>query len=283
MTDNSSNGIILEAANVKKYFGEEYVLQGIELQAQKGEIISIIGRSGCGKTTFLRCINCLNIMSEGEIRIGEITLKSEEFNNEKVHDDAKKSSKDNYLKDSLQFITNDEIRSKVLKIRQNVGFLFQNLNLFPHLSVIENVILPLEKVLGYSYDRARAESEYLLDKVDMKMMAERNSSKISGGQAQRVAIARALAVNPDIMLYDEPTSALDPELVLDFIEIVRQLKKEGMTQIIVTHSLGLARNVSETIAYMDKGIIVEKGSPDDLFQNPKDERTKDYISKLLLN
>jgi len=283
MSDTTQSNLILDARGVKKHFGGDYILNGIDLTAEKGEIISIIGRSGCGKTTFLRCINCLNILNEGLIRIGDITLNSLEFKGQKLGDDNKSKSGDDYLKDSLQFITKESIQSKVHNIRQQVGFLFQNLNLFPHLTVIENVMMPLEKVLGFPRDKARNYSEELLEKVGMKQFSERSSAKISGGQAQRVAIARALAVNPEIMLYDEPTSALDPELVLEFIEIVRQLKREGMTQIIVTHSLGLARNVSESVAYMDKGLIIERGTPESLFHNPKDERTKDYISKLLLN
>lgn len=281
MSQNLPNEIILKAEGVKKHFGRDYILNGINLSAKKGEIISIIGRSGCGKTTFLRCINCLNILNEGTITIGNITLSSSDFKGQKIGDEIKKS-KDN-LKDSLQFITGEAIHSKVHQIRQKVGFLFQNLNLFPHLTVIENVMLPLEKVLNFSHDKARSESESLLQKVGMDKFADRSSAQISGGQAQRVAIARALAVNPEIMLYDEPTSALDPELVLEFIDIVRELKTDGMTQILVTHSLGLARNVSESIAYMDKGLVVEQEPPEVLFNNAKDERTRDYISKLLLN
>lgn len=284
MTNYNGSDTILRTEGLKKSFGNDSVLNGIDFSAKKGEIISIIGRSGCGKTTFLRCLNCLTIMNHGKIIIGNIELSSVEFIGQILGDDFKSNnSRDNYLKDSLQYITNETIQSKVHEIRQSVGFLFQDLNLFPHLSVIENVMLPLEKVLHYTRINARDTSEVLLKKVGMERFADRNSGKISGGQAQRVAIARALAVNPDIMLYDEPTSALDPELVLEFIEIVRQLKNEGMTQIIVTHSLGLARNVSERVAFMDKGEIIETASPAELFDSPKDERTKDYIGKLLLN
>ncbi|MFA7627167.1 MAG: amino acid ABC transporter ATP-binding protein [Candidatus Kapaibacterium sp.] len=284
MTNFNSKNTILSVRGLKKSFNDEHVLQGIDFMANKGEIVSIIGRSGCGKTTFLRCLNCLNILNEGEITIGEISLSSNDFSGQKNVDDYKKSdSLDNYLKDSMHFITNEQLQLKVHSIRQKVGFLFQNLNLFPHLSVIDNVMLPLKLVLDYKIDKARIEANELLKKVGMEKFADRDSSQISGGQAQRVAIARALAVKPDIMLYDEPTSALDPELVLEFIEIVRNLKHEGMTQIIVTHSLGLARNVSDSVAFMDKGIIVERANPQSLFDAPKDSRTKDYISKLLLN
>ncbi|MFA5512147.1 MAG: amino acid ABC transporter ATP-binding protein [Candidatus Kapaibacterium sp.] len=284
MTNFNSKNTILSVRGLKKSFNDEHVLQGIDFMANKGEIVSIIGRSGCGKTTFLRCLNCLNILNEGEITIGEISLSSNDFSGQKNVDDYKKSdSLDNYLKDSMHFITNEQLQLKVHSIRQKVGFLFQNLNLFPHLSVLDNVMLPLKLVLDYKIDKARIEANELLKKVGMEKFADRDSSQISGGQAQRVAIARALAVKPDIMLYDEPTSALDPELVLEFIEIVRNLKHEGMTQIIVTHSLGLARNVSDSVAFMDKGIIVERANPQSLFDAPKDSRTKDYISKLLLN
>ncbi|MDX9789839.1 MAG: amino acid ABC transporter ATP-binding protein [Candidatus Kapabacteria bacterium] len=284
MTNFNSKNTILSVRGLKKSFNDEHVLQGIDFMAKKGEIVSVIGRSGCGKTTFLRCLNCLNILNEGEITIGEISLSSNDFSGQKNVDDYKKSdSLDNYLKDSMHFITNEQLQLKVHSIRQKVGFLFQNLNLFPHLSVLDNVMLPLKLVLDYKIDKARIEANELLKKVGMEKFADRDSSQISGGQAQRVAIARALAVKPDIMLYDEPTSALDPELVLEFIEIVRNLKHEGMTQIIVTHSLGLARNVSDSVAFMDKGIIVERANPQSLFDAPKDSRTKDYISKLLLN
>jgi polar amino acid transport system ATP-binding protein len=280
----NSNSSVIRTNSLKKNFGNESVLNGIDFEARNGEIISIIGRSGCGKTTFLRCLNCLTILNHGSIKISGIELSSEEFKGQKIGDDIKTNNdNDNFLKDSLQYITSDSIQNKVHKIRKSVGFLFQNLNLFPHLSVIENVKLPLEKVLLKSKGESHYEAELLLKKVGMERFAERNSAKISGGQAQRVAIARALAVNPEIMLYDEPTSALDPELVLEFIEIVRQLKSEGMTQIIVTHALGLAKNVSEYVAFMDKGLIIEKSTPAELFDNPKDERTKDYIGKLLLN
>lgn len=275
--------MILSTSGLKKNFGSEQVLLGIDFTAFGGEIISIIGRSGCGKTTFLRCLNCLNIMNEGQIKIDNISLSSEEFKGYKIGDDHKNKQREDYLKDSLQYINNDAIQNKVLEIRKKVGFLFQNLNLFPHLSVIENVMLPMEKVLLYSKDEARAKSEILLEKVGMSVYSERNSGKISGGQAQRVAIARALSVNPAIMLYDEPTSALDPELVLEFIDILKQLKTEGMTQIIVTHSYGFARNISEKVVFMDKGLFVEQGLPSQIFDSPKDDRTKDYISKLLLN
>ncbi len=275
---------ILSTQNLSKNFGAEDVLKNINFSAEKGELISIIGRSGCGKTTFLRCLNCLNILNNGTINIDGIMLDAKEFNGQKLGDDhSSKSKNDDFLKDSLQYITKDEIHKKVHNIRKKVGFLFQNLNLFPHLTVIENVMLPIEKVLLKSYDEAYAISEKLLEKVAMNKYQDRSSALVSGGQAQRVAIARALAVNPQIMLYDEPTSALDPELVLEFIEIARSLKNEGMTQIIVTHSLGLAKTISDKVCYMDKGEIVEYGNPKDLFANPKKSRTKDYISKLILS
>ncbi|GAB1373037.1 amino acid ABC transporter ATP-binding protein [Candidatus Kapaibacterium sp.] len=281
---NSKNNIALRTEKLRKNFGGDDILKNIDFEVYHGEIISIIGRSGCGKTTLLRCLNFLNILNEGKITIAGMEIDGKDFNGYKIGDSnsAKYSKSDNYLKDSMQFVSNEDLQNKVHNIRQKVGFLFQSLNLFPHLTVAENIMLPLTKVLNYSKDEARTRAEELLTKVGMKKHADRNSSRISGGQAQRVAIARALSTNPEIMLYDEPTSALDPELVLEFIDIIKELHSDGMTQIIVTHSLGLARQISGRVAFMDLGEIVEIDVPEVIFNNPQNTKTKDYIGKLLL-
>lgn len=281
---NSKNNIALRTEKLRKNFGGDDILKNIDFEVYHGEIISIIGRSGCGKTTLLRCLNFLNILNEGKITIAGMEIDGKDFNGYKIGDSnsAKYSKSDNYLKDSMQFVSNEDLQNKVHNIRQKVGFLFQSLNLFPHLTVAENIMLPLTKVLNYSKDEARTRAEELLTKVGMKKHADRNSSRISGGQAQRVAIARALSTNPEIMLYDEPTSALDPELVLEFIDIIKELQSDDMTQIIVTHSLGLARQISGRVAFMDLGEIVEIDVPEVIFNNSKNTKTKDYIGKLLL-
>ncbi len=281
---NSKNNIALRTEKLRKNFGGDDILKNIDFEVYHGEIISIIGRSGCGKTTLLRCLNFLNILNEGKITIAGMEIDGKDFNGYKIGDSnsAKYSKSDNYLKDSMQFVSNEDLQNKVHNIRQKVGFLFQSLNLFPHLTVAENIMLPLTKVLNYSKDEARTRAEELLTKVGMKKHADRNSSRISGGQAQRVAIARALSTNPEIMLYDEPTSALDPELVLEFIDIIKELQSDDMTQIIVTHSLGLARQISGRVAFMDLGEIVEIDVPEVIFNNPQNTKTKDYIGKLLL-
>lgn len=268
---------ILEIEGLNKYYGANHILKNIDLKVEKGKLISIIGRSGCGKTTLMRCVNFLEMPDSGKIRLGDTAINkdSNPLNKEKL---IKKQSEFAYLKYDLLDKTDPQLKQKISVIRNSVGFLFQSLNLFPHKTVMENVTLPLIVVQKKSKKEAEEIAIKNLKKVALENFAKRYPNQLSGGQAQRVGIARELALNPLMMLYDEPTSALDPELVQDFMQIIIELKNEGMTQLVVSHSLKLAKNVSDYILFMENGIIVESGTPDDIFNRPKEEATIKYLS-----
>ncbi len=273
---------IISVRNLHKYYQDHHILKGINLDVQRGELISIIGRSGCGKTTFLRCLNCLEILDEGTIRIAGITLSRTNHNKQ---DKGNKSPKKVSLKLPFQTpesesVLDEDFQIKANTIRKRVGMLFQNLNLFPHLTVLDNVIIAPKIVKKESSIQAKLRAVQLLEKVGLEKFIDRYPHQLSGGQAQRVAIARALAMNPQVMLYDEPTSALDPELVVEVIEVMKNLHKEGMTQIVVTHAMNFAKNASDFVVYMEDGNIVEIGKPEQIFNNPQDERTLNYIKIL---
>ena len=275
--DNSEQ--ILSVENLHKYYGDNHILKGISFKANRGQLISIIGRSGCGKTTLLRCLNCLEILDSGTIDIAGINLtrkESPEENLKKVK--VKRNSDSNPLNCVVQEeLFGEDIRNKVRTLRMRVGMLFQDLNLFPNLTVLENISLSPIIVKKFEKNIANEESMKLLEKVGMEKYIKRYPYQLSGGQAQRVAIARALAMSPDVMLYDEPTSALDPELINEVVNVMRNLHDEGMTQIIVTHTLNFAKNVSDKIIYMEDGEFIEESTPEILFSNPKDERTRQYL------
>ncbi|WP_392564463.1 amino acid ABC transporter ATP-binding protein [Orbus wheelerorum] len=235
--------------NLQKKFGNVHVLRGISCDIQEQEVISIIGPSGSGKSTFLRCINALEDITSGEIII----------NNFKVHD----------------------YKTNLNKLRETVGMVFQRFNLFPHMSVLDNLILAPMDVKNISKTDAIAKAEKLLIKVGLIDKIDTYPSQLSGGQQQRVAIARALMMDPKVMLFDEPTSALDPELVGEVLEVMKSLAIEGMTMIVVTHEMGFAREMSNRIIFIDQGIIQEQGSPEQIFKNPQVERTKLFLSKVL--
>ncbi|MFP4527332.1 MAG: amino acid ABC transporter ATP-binding protein [Candidatus Kapaibacterium sp.] len=274
---------IIEIKKLHKYYGAEHVLDGIDFSVRRGELISIIGRSGCGKTTLLRCINCLEIFDHGIMRVGDITLKRLEH----VEPRAQTEDIANNIKKWFNFSEfpdakglNKDFQNKAHEIRANVGMLFQDLNLFPHLKVQDNVAKALVVVKGINPEEAIDRAEIALEKVNMDKFMDRYPSQLSGGQAQRVAIARALAMSPEVMLYDEPTSALDPELVEEVLQVMRRLHEEGMTQIVVTHAMNFARTASDYVGYMDNGQIIEFGPPAEMFDNPKDRRTQQYLSIL---
>lgn len=239
----------VKVKGLKKSFGKNEVLKGIDMEVASGEVVCIIGPSGSGKSTLLRCLNRLE-----EIQGGTVTIADKDISNQKID---------------------------INKARENIGMVFQQFNLFPHLSVKDNITLaPLE--LGkMSKDQARKVALKLLEQVGLSDKADAFPKSLSGGQKQRVAIARALAMEPDIMLFDEPTSALDPEMVGEVLEVMKQLAADGMTMVVVTHEMGFAREVGDRVVFMDGGYIVEEGKPEDIFDNPQEERTQDFLNKVL--
>jgi len=277
---------IIEIVKLEKSYEGIPVLKGIDLKVGKGDLVSIIGRSGCGKTTLLRCINCLEIFDAGEMNIAGIKLHREKGSNK---EDKKIRKQQNDIRNNISMPIQDlksyddiseDFRIKANKLRSNVGMLFQSLNLFPHMTVIENIIKAPVVVQKTDKETARKYAKFILEKVGMEKYANRYPHQLSGGQCQRVAISRALAMNPKVMLYDEPTSALDPELVEEVLQVMRLLHDEGMTQLVVTHTLSFARNVSDEVIYMEDGKFIESGKPEEIFTNPKDDRTKEYLQIL---
>ncbi|MCF3138496.1 amino acid ABC transporter ATP-binding protein [Paenarthrobacter sp. AR 02] len=249
----------VDIANVRKSFGATEVLKGVSLTVQPGGVAVIVGPSGSGKSTLLRTINHLEKVDGGYITIdGE--LVGYEVRGNKLH----------------------ELREKdILKQRTNIGMVFQSFNLFPHLTALENVVEAPIVAQKRSKAEARKRGLELLDRVGLKDRADAYPRQLSGGQQQRVAIARALALDPKILLFDEPTSALDPELVNEVLDVIRELAKSGTTLIIVTHEMGFARDVADTVVFMDDGLIIESGSPQEIFANPREERTRSFFSKVI--
>lgn len=240
---------MIEVKNLEKSFGKNHVLRGINETINEGEVVCIIGPSGSGKSTFLRCLNLLE-----EPTSGEVILDGEKINAPDRDID---------------------------KIREKLGMVFQNFNLFPHMSVLDNITLAPIKVKGQERSEAEAEARRLLDVVGLLDKAEAYPSSLSGGQKQRVAIARALAMKPEIMLFDEPTSALDPEMVGEVLAVMKQLAEDGMTMVIVTHEMGFAREVADRVLFIDGGVILEQGTPEEIFGNPQNERTQTFLSMVL--
>lgn len=234
---------------LKKSFGKQEVLKGINEEIKRGEVVVIIGPSGSGKSTFLRCLNLLEKPTSGEIIFEGNNIIDKKIN--------------------------------INKIREKMGMVFQQFNLFPHKTVIENIIMAPIKVKGWKKDEAIKKGEELLDRVGLLEKKDAYPNSLSGGQKQRIAIARALAMEPDVMLFDEPTSALDPEMVGEVLSVMKSLANDGMTMIIVTHEMGFAKEVGDRILFMDEGNIVESGSPEDIFDNPKNQRTISFLSKVL--
>ena len=250
---------MVKAEAVHKSFGRLEVLRGIDLEVQPKEVMCMIGPSGSGKSTFLRCINHLEKIDAGRLSVdGELVGYSERG-------------------DRLYELADREVCKK----RSEIGMVFQRFNLFPHMTALENVIEAPLRVKGESRDQAVARAGTLLERVGLADKVKAYPNQLSGGQQQRVAIARALAMQPKLMLFDEPTSALDPELVGDVLDVMRGLAKDGMTMIVVTHEMGFAREVGDSLVFMDGGVIVEKGNPRDVLTNPQEERTKSFLSKVL--
>lgn len=251
---------LISVENLHKSYDGGLVLKGIDLEVQKGDLVSVIGPSGCGKSTFLRCLNCLDVLDYGSISVDGLKLS----------------------RCPEKLILDHDFHEKAHGLREQVGMVFQNFNLFPHKTILENVMLAPLVVKKKSREEAEFYAVMFLKKVGLGGFLNRYPDKLSGGQKQRAAIARALAMMPKVMLYDEPTSALDPELVEEVLQVMRDLDEEGMTQMIVTHEMWFARDASDYIVYMEQGNIVEISDEDEIFENPKDERTRRFLKNFNL-
>ncbi len=240
---------MIEVKNIKKQFGDLQVLKGITEHIEQGEKIAIIGPSGSGKSTFLRCLNLLEIPTEGEIWFEGVNMT--------------------------------DVNVDIDSMRQKMGMVFQHFNLFPHLTVLDNITLAPVQLKLQTKAEAEENARRLLGRIGLLDKAETYPNMLSGGQKQRIAIVRALAMNPDVMLFDEPTSALDPEMVGEVLDLIRELAEDGMTMVIVTHEMGFAKEVATRVLFMDEGVIKEQNSPAEFFSNPQDPRLKDFLSKVL--
>ena len=239
---------MIDIENLHKSFGDAHILKGIDLHIKEKEVVVIIGPSGSGKSTLLRCINYLERPTSGTVSVDGIILGSE---------------------------------ANINDVRKEVGMVFQRFNLFPHMTVLENIMLAPVKVRHMDKGEAESLAKTLLARVGLADKAESYPEQLSGGQQQRVAIARALAMKPKVMLFDEPTSALDPEMVGEVLDVMKSLAKEGMTMVIVTHEMGFAREVGDRVLFVDDGRILEQGTPEAVFEHPQEERTKNFLSKVL--
>ena len=241
---------MIKINQLQKNFGQQEVLKNISETIHSGEVVVVIGPSGSGKSTFLRCLNLLETPSDGQVIFEDKTL--------------------------------NELNEKELNgLRQKIGMVFQGFNLFPHLTALENIKIAPMKTKGLSEEEAEKNALQLLEQVGLKEKADAFPMNLSGGQQQRVAIARALAMNPEVMLFDEPTSALDPEMVGEVLQVMKDLAETGMTMVVVTHEMGFAKQVADRVWFMDEGVIMEQGAPDQIFNQPKEARTQDFLAKIL--
>lgn len=245
----SSSTIKVHVEHLKKSFGNLEVLKDINIDITEGEVVTVIGPSGSGKSTFLRCLNRLETLTGGKVLVNGFDLGDKKVN--------------------------------INKVRENIGMVFQHFNLFPNMSVIENIMLAPVELKIKTKDEARIEGMKLLERVGLVEKADVYPQQLSGGQKQRVAIARALAMNPSVMLFDEPTSALDPEMVGEVLNVMKELAQNGMTMICVTHEMGFAREVADRVVFMDGGLIIEEGTPEQVLKNPQQERTRSFLNKVL--
>ena len=240
---------MIKVKNLHKKFGDLTVLDGIDEHIEQGEVVVVIGPSGSGKSTFLRCLNLLETATDGEIYVDDQQINAPKVN--------------------------------VNEVRQKMGMVFQQFNLFPHLTIMDNITLAPVLLKKMTKEEAVRKGQDLLERVNLAEKANAYPAQLSGGQKQRVAIARALAMNPEIMLFDEPTSALDPEMVGEVLDVMKDLAKSGMTMVIVTHEMGFAREVASRVLFIDQGKVMESGTPEEVFNNPQNERTKLFLSKVL--
>ncbi len=245
----TENNTIIRVENLQKSFGQLQVLSGIDIEIRKGDVVVVIGPSGSGKSTFLRCLNRLEESTGGSIYFEDVDITAKDVN--------------------------------INKHRQKMGMVFQQFNLFPHLTIMRNLTIGPMKLLGKSQAEAEARAQELLDRVGLGDRAQSYPNQLSGGQKQRVAIVRALCMEPEVMLFDEPTSALDPEMVGEVLEVMKELARDGMTMVVVTHEMGFAREVANRVIFIDEGKIMEEGAPDQIFTNPQHPRLQDFLSKVL--
>jgi len=241
--------VLIKVEGLKKHFGNLKALDGVSMDIQKGDVAVVIGPSGSGKSTFLRCLNLLEVPTEGTIYFEGVDLT--------------------------------DPKSYINQHRQKMGMVFQQFNLFPHMTIMKNLTLAPMKLLKLSKEEAEKRAMELLARVGLADRANSYPSQLSGGQKQRIAIVRALCMNPDVMLFDEPTSALDPEMVGEVLDVMKSLAREGMTMVVVTHEMGFAREVATRVVFMDEGKIIEENSPSELFSNPKSDRLKSFLAKIL--
>lgn len=248
MTTNNGE-VLIKVENLHKVFGKLHALNGVSEEIRKGEVVVVVGPSGSGKSTFLRSLNLLEVPSEGHVYFEGVDITDKHVD--------------------------------IDKHRQKMGMVFQHFNLFPHKTIMQNITLAPIKLLGKSKEEAEKQAMELLEMVGLEEKANSYPSQLSGGQKQRIAIVRSLAMNPDVMLFDEPTSALDPEMVGEVLELMKQLAKEGMTMVVVTHEMGFAREVASRVIFMDEGQIKEQAAPEEFFGHPKDPRLQEFLSKVL--
>ena len=259
MRAGSGNDVVVEAVDVHKWFGKLHVLQGISLTVRRGEAVVVLGPSGSGKSTFLRCVNHLEKIQEGRILVNGHLIGYREVKGRLMEDKEK----------------------SIARQRAEIGMVFQNFNLFPHKTALENITAGPIHVRKVGEEQARAEALVLLERVGLRDKADKYPLRLSGGQQQRVAIARALAMKPALMLFDEPTSALDPEMIGEVLAVMKELAFDGMTMIVVTHEMGFAREAADRVVMMADGVIVEEGVPGSFFDSPEHERTKAFLSQIL--
>lgn len=240
---------MIKVTNLNKHFGKLHVLKGIDVEIKKGEVVVVIGPSGSGKSTFLRCLNRLEEPTSGEIIFEGTSITDK--------------------------------KSNINMLRQKMGMVFQQFNLFPNMTVLDNITISPRKLKKLSKEEADKIAYGLLNRIGLSDKANVYPAQLSGGQKQRIAIARALAMSPDVMLFDEPTSALDPEMVGEVLDVMKELAAEGMTMVVVTHEMGFAREVGDRVIFIDEGRILEQGTPEEIFKNPKEARTQDFLRKVL--
>ena len=255
----ASTAVVVDAQHVDKWFGKLHVLQDVSLEVKRQEVVVVLGPSGSGKTTFIRCVNHLEKIQGGRIFVNGHLIGYREVDGKLVEDKE----------------------ANIARQRQEIGMVFQRFNLFPHKTALENIVEAPTQVRGMPQAEALEIGKALLTRVGLAAKADSYPAQLSGGQQQRVAIARALAMKPALMLFDEPTSALDPEMIGEVLEVMKELAREGMTMIVVTHEMGFAKEVADRVVMMDEGVVVEEGTPEHFFANPTHERTKSFLSKIL--